>query len=293
MLFLKHTWNYLIVGGKKMEYIIQNELLLPKKEASIPLDDRGYYFGDGVYEVIKVYNGQLFAKDEHLQRLVDSAKKLEIPLPFSIEKMEELLYSLVEKNSMQNGLVYFQITRGVEPRNHLYSRELKSTFTAFVQPPQDVEDAQKNGVNVWLTDDIRWLRCDIKTINLLGNVMVKREAADHHCQEAIMHRNGTITEASSSNVFLVKDKILYTHPATNLILNGITRQLIIKVAKKYGYEVVEEPFPVEVLEHADEAFISNTSLEITPIKAVYGQLTTTFPIGPVTKDLQIKFKELM
>ncbi|GAE24580.1 D-alanine aminotransferase [Halalkalibacter wakoensis JCM 9140] len=276
-----------------MEYIIQNELLLPKKEASIPLDDRGYYFGDGVYEVIKVYNGQLFAKDEHLQRLVDSAKKLEIPLPFSIEKMEELLYSLVEKNSMQNGLVYFQITRGVEPRNHLYSRELKSTFTAFVQPPQDVEDAQKNGVNVWLTDDIRWLRCDIKTINLLGNVMVKREAADHHCQEAIMHRNGTITEASSSNVFLVKDKILYTHPATNLILNGITRQLIIKVAKKYGYEVVEEPFPVEVLEHADEAFISNTSLEITPIKAVYGQLTTTFPIGPVTKDLQIKFKELM
>ncbi|MDT8862507.1 D-amino-acid transaminase [Alkalihalobacillus sp. MEB130] len=276
-----------------MEYIIQNEKIIPKTEASIHFDDRGYYFGDGIYEVVKVYAGQPFAMDLHLNRLIESSKKLDITLPYSKEKITQFITTLIEKNSIQDGLVYFQVTRGVEPRNHLYSRESTPIFTAFTQPAQTLEDSQKNGIDVWLTDDIRWLRCDIKTINLLGNVMVKREAADNKCQEAILHRNGTITEGSSSNLFLIKDKVLYTHPATNLILNGITRQLIIDVAQKHDYSVVEEPFPVDVLEHADEAFISSSSVEITPIKAVYGQLSTTFPVGPVTKDLQKKFKELL
>ncbi|MCL7749850.1 D-amino-acid transaminase [Halalkalibacter alkaliphilus] len=276
-----------------MEYIIQNNKLLPKKDAMIHFDDRGYYFGDGIYEVVKVYEGQPFAMDLHLNRLVQSSSKLDIKLPYSKEQIQEYITTLIEKNSVQTGLVYFQVTRGVEPRNHLYSRESTPVFTAFTQPAHNTEDIQKNGIDVWLTDDIRWLRCDIKTINLLGNVMVKREAADNNCQEAILHRNGTITEGSSSNLFLIKDKVLYTHPATNLILNGITRQLVIELAQKHNYSVVEEAFPVEVLEHADEAFISSSSVEITPIKAVYGQLTTTFPIGPVTQDLQTKFKELL
>ncbi|WP_332697938.1 D-amino-acid transaminase [Halalkalibacter lacteus] len=276
-----------------MEYIIQNETLIPKKEATLDLDDRGYYFGDGVYEVVKVYEGSPFAMDEHIARLFSSLKKLDIPLVFPKEKIVKLIHSLIEKNAIQNGLVYFQFTRGVEPRNHLYSRESTPVFTAFTQVAQNLENTQKNGIDVWLTDDIRWLRCDIKTINLLGNVMVKREASDNDCHEAILHRNGTITEGSSSNLFLVKDKVLYTHPATNLILNGITRQLIIDLAKRHNYSVVEEPFPVDVLEHADEAFISSTSVEIAPIKSVRGQLSTTFEIGAVTKDLQTKFKELL
>jgi D-alanine transaminase len=276
-----------------MEYIIQNETLIPKNEATIDIDDRGYYFGDGVYEVVKVYEGNPFAMDEHISRLTASLKKLDIPLPFSLDKLVELIHRLVEKNAIDNGLVYFQITRGAEPRNHLYSRKSAPVFTAFTQAAQNNQATQENGIDVWLTDDIRWLRCDIKTINLLGNVMVKREAADNNCHEAILHRNGTITEGSSSNLFLVKDKVLYTHPATNLILNGITRQLIIDLAKRHDYSVVEEPFPVDVLEHADEAFISSTSVDITPIKTVKGQLSTSFEIGPVTKDLQAKFKELL
>ncbi|KHF38068.1 D-amino-acid transaminase [Halalkalibacter okhensis] len=276
-----------------MEYILQNDKLLPKKDAMIHVDDRGYYFGDGIYEVVKVYEGKPFAMEQHLTRLVQSSHKLDIKLPYSEDQITEFIHTLIEKNTLKNGLVYFQVTRGVEPRNHLYSRESTPVFTAFTQPGHSTEDLQQNGIDVWLTDDIRWLRCDIKTINLLGNVLVKREAADHNCQEAILHRNGTITEGSSSNLFLVKDKVLYTHPATNLILNGITRQLIIELAQNNNYSVVEEPFPVEVLEHADEAFISSSSVEITPIKSVHGQLTTTFPIGPVTKDLQKKFKELL
>ncbi|WP_227938511.1 D-amino-acid transaminase [Alkalihalobacillus deserti] len=276
-----------------MEYIIQNQQLLPKKEASINFEDRGYYFGDGIYEVIKIYNGQPFAMDHHLKRLQSSAKKLDITLPYAEEKITELLMKLLNKNAVVDGFLYFQITRGVEPRNHLYTRNSPAVFTAFTQAAQNLEETQKNGVNVWLTDDIRWLRCDIKTINLLGNVMVKREAADHQCHEAILHRNGMITEGSSSNLFLVKDQVLYTHPATNLILNGITRQLLIDVATKHNYSVVEEPFPVEVLEHADEAFITSTSVEITPIISVKGQLATTFEVGPVTKDLQTKFKAIL
>lgn len=276
-----------------MEYIIQNDQLLPRAEAAIHFEDRGYYFGDGIYEVIKIYHGQPFAMDHHLKRFRESAEKLDIRLPFQEQRITELLVELLEKNSVVNGLVYFQMTRGVEPRNHLYTRNSMPVFTAFTQAAQNLEETQKNGVDVWLTDDIRWLRCDIKTINLLGNVMVKREAADKNCQEAILHRSGTITEGSSSNLFLVKDNVLYTHPATNLILNGITRQLVIELAEKYNYSVVCEPFPVEVLEHADEAFITSSSIEITPIKSVNGQLSTTFEVGPVTKDLQAKFKEIL
>jgi D-alanine transaminase len=276
-----------------MDFIIQNEQLLPKSEAAIHFDDRGYYFGDGIYEVVKIYNGKPFAIEMHLKRLRSSADKLDIPLPFTEEKITELLMALLQKNALKNGLIYFQITRGVEPRNHLYTRNSTPVFTAFTQAAQNLSQTKNNGIDVWLTDDIRWLRCDIKTINLLGNVMVKREAADNNCHEAILHRNGMMTEGSSSNLFLVKDKVLYTHPATNLILNGITRQLVIDLAKKHNYSVVEEPFPVEVLEHADEAFITSSSVEIAPIKSVKGQLAATFEVGPVTKDLQVKFEEIL
>ncbi|ARK31417.1 D-amino-acid transaminase [Halalkalibacter krulwichiae] len=276
-----------------MDYIIYNQELVPRSEATIQFDDRGYYFGDGIYEVAKIYEGKPFAMDLHLKRLRSSAEKLDMAFPFSETTMTELLLHLLQKNNVKNGLIYFQLTRGVEPRNHLYTRKSIPVFTAFTQPSQDLKDMQKNGIDVWLTDDIRWLRCDIKTLNLLGNVMVKRESADNGCQEAILNRDGFITEGSSSNLFLVKDKVLYTHPATNLILNGITRQVLINLAKKYDYKVVEEPFPVDVLEHADEAFITSTSVEIAPIKSVRGQLSANFEVGPVTKDLQNKFKELL
>lgn len=271
-----------------MEYVLINQSILPKEEAHININDRGYHFGDGIYEVIRIYEQKPFALDLHLSRLASSAEKLDLPLPCPLEELKVLLLALVEKNSINNGTIYFQVTRGVAPRNHLYSRETKSTLTAFTQ--ELASDKQlEDGIQVWLTPDIRWLRCDIKTINLLGNVLAKREAADNQCQEAIMHRDRILTEGSSSNLFLVKDHVLYTHPATNLILNGITRQIVIQLAKNDGIDVIEEPFPFDVLEHADEAFITSTSMEITPINQVKGELTTTIPLGPVTKRLRNLF----
>lgn len=272
-----------------MEYVLINQSILPKEEAYININDRGYHFGDGIYEVIRIYDQKPFALDLHLSRLASSAKKLDMPLPYPLEELKVLLLALVEKNSITNGTIYFQVTRGVAPRNHLYSRETESTLTAFTQVL--ASDKQLDGIQVWLTPDIRWLRCDIKTINLLGNVLAKREAADNQCHEAIMHRDRILTEGSSSNLFLVKDHVLYTHPATNLILNGITRQIVIQLAKNEGIDVIEEPFPFDVLEHADEAFITSTSMEITPINQVKGELTATIPLGPVTKRLRDLFRK--
>ncbi|TWI55972.1 D-amino-acid transaminase [Halalkalibacter nanhaiisediminis] len=276
-----------------MTYILQNQDLVRKEDAYVHIDDRGYYFGDGIYEVIRVYHGQAFASWHHIKRFIASAKKLDMNLPYTEAKLNELIDLLLHKNKLTDGLIYLQMTRGIEPRNHLYSRESTPVLTGFTQPFTRNHVVQTKGINAWLTDDIRWLRCDIKTINLLGNVMAKREATDNKCQEALMHRDGTITEGSSSNLFLVKNNVLYTHPATNLILNGITRQLVIELAQTHQYKVIEEPFPVDVLIHADEAFITSTTMEITPITSINGQVQTTYSIGPVTKDLQTKFHDTL
>ncbi|MCM3762731.1 D-amino-acid transaminase [Alkalihalobacillus oceani] len=276
-----------------MTYILQNADLVQKETAHLHIDDRGYYFGDGIYEVVRVYDGVPFAKEAHLTRLEESSAKIDMTLPYSGEDLIDLLDKLLEANELVNGLVYLQVTRGVEPRNHLYTKNCKPVLTAFTQPLPKKTAPQTAAVSVWLTDDIRWLRCDIKTINLLGNIIAKKEAADQQCQEAIMQRDGLITEGSSSNLFLVKDQVLYTHPATNLILNGITRQVVIDLAKQSGYEVVEEPFPVDVLEHADEAFLTSTTMEIAAIRQIKGQMDTSYEPGPVTKDLQEKFQQLL
>lgn len=214
---------------------------------------------------------------------------MDMPISLDKEELASLLHKLVDKNQISDGIIYFQATRGVSPRDHLYEREDEPVFTGFTKKLSAENPLQKTGVAVWLTDDIRWLRCDIKTINLLGNVFAKREAADHSCQEAILHRDGIITEGSASNLFLVSNETLYTHPATNLILNGITRQLVIEIARENGYKVVEEPFPKEVIAQADEAFITSTTMEITPVTSVSGQIEATLPVGSVTRALQEAF----
>ncbi|MFA9457260.1 D-amino-acid transaminase [Halalkalibacter sp. AB-rgal2] len=270
-----------------MEYIAFNQTMIKKEELSIPFDDRGYYFGDGIYEVIRLYNGKPFALDDHLTRLIESAEKLDLPTQ-QRDSIKQTILTLIEKNKPIDGSIYIQITRGSEPRNHLYSRETKPTVLGFIQP---LPSKTKSEARVWLEPDIRWLRCDIKSINLLGNVLAKRKAADHGCDEAILHRDTVLTEGSSSNVFLVKDQVLYTHPATNLILNGITRQIIIRLAKEHGLDVIEEPFPYEVLEHADEAFLTSTMVEVMPITEIEGEMNVTLPIGSITKKLQMLFKE--
>ncbi|WP_216831728.1 D-amino-acid transaminase [Alkalihalobacterium elongatum] len=274
-----------------MNYVLYQNRIIPKNELHIDMDDRGYMFGDGIYEVVRVYNGIPFAMQEHLDRLQQSAEALDMSVPYSMEAIHELIHTLIEKNNITNGIVYFQLTRGIEPRNHLYSREIEPVLSGFSKPLETNMELQKHGIDAWMTKDIRWLRCDIKTINLLGNIMAKREASDQGCHEALQHRDGLVTEGSSSNFFMVKDDIIYTHPSTNLILNGITRRLVIDLAKEIDAIIEEKTFTLEDLKNADEVFITSTTMEVTPVRSIKGDINALYSIGPWTRKLQEKFTE--
>ena len=277
--------------GTLMTYVLFNDSILDEADVAISYKDRGYHFGDGVYEVIRVYNEEFFTLDEHIDRLYESAAKIELAIPYEKEILKKLLHDYKTKVQTVNGSIYLQITRGVADRNHLYTKNEEPVILGFDLPDKGVSQKQEQGVAAYVTEDVRWLRCDIKSINLLGNVMAKRKAFDHDCDEAILYRDTGVTEGSSSNLFLVNNQTLYTHPANNLILNGITRQEIVAIASDLGLTVIEEPFPKEVLLHAEEAFISSTSLEIVPIHSFKGDIETTLNVGPVTKKLQHAFQE--
>ncbi|MGA4720067.1 D-amino-acid transaminase [Fictibacillus nanhaiensis] len=274
-------------------YVLYHDQII--KDGSIPVDpeDRGYLFGDGIYEVVFVYDKKPFAFKEHFARFEQSAKKLELAMPYDVSTFKKLTDELISKNNIENGMVYIQMTRGVAPRNHLYERNMQSVVTGFAKSVslENIAESQARGISTYLTEDIRWLRCDIKSLNLLGNVMAKRKAADFDCQEAIQHRDGTVTEGSSSNVFIVKNGTLKTHPSTNLILNGITRQIVIKLAQQNEISVLEEAFSVDDLLNADEVFITSTTMEVTPVTKLVGRESRSYDIGPVTLKLQDDFKK--
>lgn len=274
-----------------MDFVIYNNEIVKKEAVTISPEDRGYNFGDGIYEVIRLYNRKPFAINEHLDRFFLSAKKLDLPIPYEKGTFLSLINELAEKNNLIDAIIYFQLTRGVSERNHLYFRNETPILTGFSRPFQSSMEDQTNGIKVWLTKDIRWLRCDIKTINLLGNVIVKREASDNQCKEALQHRDGIVTEGSSSNLFVVKKDTLYTHPANHFVLRGITRDFVIQLAKNLSLEVIEKPFSIEDLAKADEAFITSTGVEITPIVEIAGDISSRFSVGKITKQLQLAFAD--
>jgi D-alanine transaminase len=273
--------------------ILVNNQFLERDQIKIDIEDRGYQFGDGVYEVIRVYNGEFFEGEAHLSRLQRSLEALKIQPPFELSSLLSKLVELCGHNQLENGMIYLQITRGKAERTHAYPAKINSMLTAYTKPIERPLKDLKEGINVCLTDDIRWLRCDIKSLNLLGNVLAKQEAVEGGYKEALFHRNDHITEGSSSNVFMIKGKKLMTHPANNYILNGITRQWILKNASQLGFVVKEEVFTVNDLFQADEAFISSTTQEIMPICQIEGQQVGEGVPGPLTRVLQKVFDEAL
>ncbi|MFJ7934782.1 D-amino-acid transaminase [Sporosarcina sp. NPDC096371] len=257
---------------------------------NISIDDRGYYFGDGVYEVIKVYGGELFTAEEHIDRLFQSATKIKMTIPYSKEQLMEMVRELIVRNSISIGHIYMQVTRGAAPRTHQFpGSTVASVVTAYaVSNPRPMTSIE-NGVAVKSVEDIRWLRCDIKSLNLLGNVLAKQEANEANCVEALLHREGVVTEGSSSNLFGVKDGTIYTHPATNLILNGITRQVVLGISEKLAIPVVEKSFTLEEAYNMDELFLTSTTSEIMPISSVDGRSIASGTPGVLTRKLQKAF----
>lgn len=274
-----------------MSFSLWNDQIVKNEEVLVDKEDRGYQFGDGVYEVVKVYNGELFTATEHIDRFYDSAEKIRITIPYTKDKLHQLLHQLVEENHIDTGHVYFQITRGAGPRNHIFpGDDVKPVLTGNTKEnPRPLENFEK-GVKATFVEDIRWLRCDIKSLNLLGAVLAKQEAYEKGCYEAILHRDEIVTEGSSSNIYGIKEGVLYTHPANNLILNGITRQVIIKCAAEIGLTVSEQAMTKEQLLAMEEVIVSSTTSEVTPIIEVDGTVFGNGTPGEWTRKLQAQFE---
>lgn len=274
-----------------MSFSLWNDQIVKNEEVLVDKEDRGYQFGDGVYEVVKVYNGELFTATEHIDRFYDSAEKIRITIPYTKDKLHQLLHQLVEANNIDTGHVYFQITRGAGPRNHIFpGDDVKPVLTGNAKEnPRPLENFEK-GVKATFVEDIRWLRCDIKSLNLLGAVLAKQEAYEKGCYEAILHRDAIVTEGSSSNIYGIKEGVLYTHPANNLILNGITRQVIIKCAAEIGLTVNEQAMTKEQLLAMDEVIVSSTTSEVTPVIEIDGTVIGIGTPGEWTRKLQAQFE---
>ncbi len=272
-------------------YILFHEKIVKRGEAVIDIEDRGYQFGDGVYEVVRVYNSRPFAMDEHLSRLQESAEKIKMQLPYPLERLRQLLLELIQTNQVQEGTLYVQITRGTAPRNHSFPKKANPFIVAYTQEVPRPTDYLSKGIRAITTDDIRWLRCDIKSLNLLGAVLAKQEAVENGCQEAILIREDIVTEGSSTNVFAVKDGTLHTHPANHLILNGITRRITLELAKEKEIPVIEKPFTRQELYEAEEVFVTGTTMEISPVIQIDQQTIGEGKPGSLTRTLQELFEK--
>lgn len=264
------------------------ERFMPKEDVRISPDDRGYYFGDGVYEVFRVYAGEMFQEERHFARLRRSAEGVRLAAP-DMDALKERLRELVRLNEVDEGNVYIQITRGSAPRNHPFPDGAKPVVMAYAKQAERPAATMEAGIRLLTAPDIRWLRCDLKTLNLLPNVLFKQQAIDGGAGDVLFHRNGFITECSSSNFAAVKDGALLTHPANELILHGVTRAVVIELAQGLGLTVRERPFTLEELAEAEEAFITGTNVEVTPVIQIDGRVVGAGEPGPITRRLQQAF----
>jgi D-alanine transaminase len=270
--------------------ILYHDQIVEKDTIRISPDDRGYYFGDGVYEVFRVYNGELFAKDLHFKRLLRTLEATQIQLPYSIDLLEAKLTELLQSEGIVEGTVYVQITRGVAPRAHPFPKQTLPIVYAYCNEVKRPLQSMLQGITALTIPDIRWLRCDLKTLNLLANVLAKQEALDEGADEVILHRDGLVTECSASNIMIVKSGHLYTHPANHLILHGVTRAIVLKLAAELDIPVIEEPVNLEALRTADEVFITSTTAEVTPIIQIDHHNVANGSIGSITRQLQEAFE---
>ena len=251
-----------------------NGEFLPHEKCFVHIEDRGFQFADGAYEVTLFENGKLVDGDLHLQRLMRSLNELNIEHNFTLEELTKIQLELFSKNNFSTSVFcYLQITRGVANRMPSCPKGLKNTIVATVAPKKIISTEEfENGFKVMTHDDIRWHRCDIKTVNLLASTLVNQKAKDAGFDDAIFVRDGVVTEATYANVFIVDDKKnLITHPANNHILQGITRNRLIKIAQKNNINVIEKTFGIEEMMKSCEVFLTSSTLIIRPVFQINGQ----------------------
>ncbi len=269
---------------------------LPLDTYAVHLEDRGFQFGDGVFETIRVYGGKCFALEEHLERYRRSMRELAIPITDADAELVGVFYELIEKAEIADGVIYFQLTRGTSPRSYLPPKINLPHLSVVIRDVPIHTDWQENGIRAALVEDIRWLRCDVLSLNLLGSVLAADQARKAGAKAAIFCRKDgdVVTEGHNANFFLVKDGVLWTHPADNLILNGVTRALIReKLAPALNLTVVEKKFSPDFVLKAEEAFLTSTADEIVPVTGLDRQPIGDGQPGETTRRLLAAYHDLV
>ncbi len=270
-----------------------NGKFVPKREAYVHIEDRGYQFADGVYEVCEIRNGALIDSQGHIDRLERSLKELRIESPVSRRSLFFIMAEVIGRNRIKCGSIYLQITRGVSPRNHAFpTTPVKASLvmTAKSHNLQKLEAVANKGISVITTPENRWDRVDIKTVGLLPNVIAKQNAIEKGAYEAwFVDKNGYVTEGSSTNAWIVRDGKLITRSAEHGILRGITRETVINIAKNYQLNLQEESFTVKDAYNAEEAFVTSATSLVLPVVEIDGKSIGTGLPSSFTLELRKKF----
>jgi D-alanine transaminase len=266
-----------------------NGRYLPHDHATVHIEDRGYQFADGVYEVVPVSHGVLIDEEPHLDRLGYSLGELKIDWPVKRAVLKLILREMLERNKLNRGLLYFQVSRGVAPRDHKFPAKAKSSLIVTAKHTKPHSPALlAAGVSVASQPDIRWGRCDIKSLSLLPNILAKQAAHESGAFEAwLVDEDGLVTEGSSTNAWIVTHAgEVVTHPRSQGILGGITRQSLLQLAQTRGLTLVERGFTLDEARGAAEAFLTSSSAFVLPVTKIDGQPVADGKPGPVTKQLR-------
>ena len=275
----------------KIAYL--NSKYINFNKAKIHIEDRGLQFSDSVYEVVPFYNKKLIDFSFHAKRLKYSLKELQIKYIVKEDKIKKIFNKIIRLNKIRNGIVYLQITRGVQPRDHNYKNNIIPNLIIYtINKKLNLPNKNFKGEKAITYNDLRWKRRDIKTVSLLANVLAKKEAVRKKAYEAILIDNGKITEATASNVWIVKNNKLITHPSNTDILKGITRETVKKLIKKNKLNLKETSFTKKELYNADEVFITSASSFVTPIIKVDSKLVNKGKIGRITLQLATLYADL-
>ena len=270
-----------------MQKVFLNGEFIDKDSAKISIFDRGFIFGDGIYEVVPVINSIIVEKDGFWDRFQRSLNEISLNLPYTNDEFESILNNLIEINSLKEGGLYIQITRGVAPRDFSFVKGVKPTIMAFAFSDSVLEHpAAKSGITIISTPDIRWKRRDIKSISLLGQCYAKNQATIAGADECFMVEDGYVTEAGSSSAFIIKDGALITKPLSNEILPGIRRNRLLNLAKQIGLQIQERKFSMDEVYNADECFISAATIILLPVIKADGKAINGGKIGEYTTKLR-------
>ncbi len=267
-------------------YVYLNGEFLALSEAKVSVLDRGFIFGDGIYEVIPVYGGRLFRLPQHLQRLEHSLASIHMPNPLSHPQWQQLLEELVERNGGGEQSLYLQLSRGAAPRDLSIPAALHPTVFAMSSPVKAMDEATlRRGLRAITVEDIRWHHCDIKTISLLPNVLLRRHADEAGVDEAIIIRDGMVTEGTASNIFVVHHDMVSTPPKGQNLLPGITRDLVVELCQRLGIQCQEQPVDEQSLLAADEIWLTSSSREIMPLIELNQSALENGRPGPIWEKL--------